>query len=84
MPFIRFHPRFKSKGFHELLWAEGGSFHCLPNDIYIISERDLAMLDEKGIKYELLGRGVLRLSDVDGKKEEQKTKPKRKKAVVRR
>ena len=65
MPFIKFHPKFKRKGFSELLWAEGGSFHCLPDGIYVISEPDLAMLDEKGIKYNLLGRGVLKL---DGKK----------------
>jgi len=80
MPFIKFHPKFKREGFSELLWTEGGSFHCLPGGIYVISERDLAMLDEKGIKYDLLGSGVLKL---DGKKTAAQSKPKRKRAVAR-
>ena len=62
MPFIKFHPKDKGKGFHELLWAEGGSYGRLPGDIFVISERDLAMLNEKCIRYDLLGRGVLKLN----------------------
>lgn len=66
MPFIKFKPRNRSKGAHELRWAEGGSYGILPGGIYVISERDLRMLDEKGIKYDLLDRGVRQLNGADG------------------
>lgn len=64
MPFIKFKQRHQSKGAHELRWAEGGSYGILAGDIYVINERDLRMLDEKGVKYELLGRGALQVSMV--------------------
>jgi len=64
MPFIQLHPKSKVQGFYELLWSDCGTFHCLPDEIYIVNDRHLALLDEKGIPYLHLGAGVLRL---DGK-----------------
>ncbi len=83
MPFIRFHPKFKIKGLGVLLDIEGGSYSVMRGGIYIISERDLKILDEKSIKYELLGRGVLNLAELDGKEKKPKSQPTRKKAVAK-
>ena len=58
-------------------------YSVIRGGIYIITEHDLAMLDKKGIKYELLGRGVLNLAELDGKNAEPKSKPKRRKAVAK-
>lgn len=62
MPFIKFDPKNRIKGSEVLYDIEGGSFSVIPGPIYIISERHLRILDEKRVKYELLGRGVLRLN----------------------
>ena len=51
MAFIKFHPESKDQGFAELLLAKGGAFHCLPDDIYDVSEEDIFRLNEKGIAF---------------------------------
>jgi hypothetical protein len=78
MPFVKLHPKSKVRGFYELLWSDCGTFHCLPDDIYIVNDHHIALLDEKGIKYTHLGSGVLRLN---GKRKSAATKkPQRKRA----
>ena len=77
MPFIKFHPRNRIKGSEVLYNIEGGSFSVIPGPIYIVGERHLRILDEKHVKYELLGRGVLRLNG----NRATIVKPKRKKAA---